>query len=170
MNVTTPSKKWTKKDIKSLCSQIDSFWLFKRDHYSPDSLRAAIDVHRVGIVTGGLRGFQSMSRERGLQERQTVEHAKKSGVHGTGTEVIVERFTKLAEDSEKDVAKIDQLVARIEAEGLPPEVLAYLPEALRPTPPKPEPVVPGCSWAKQTPHAPCRHCAACRAAGYLPNR
>lgn len=124
------AKKWTKKDIKSLCSQLDSVWLFERMYYPSAVICDVIEKNRKKLVINGLRGFQNMARERGQRERETVEHAKTSGVWGNGTQEMIERFTKLAEESEKDVAKIDALVARIELEGLPPEVEAYLPEGL----------------------------------------
>lgn len=128
--MATP-KKWTKKDIKTLCGQLDSFWVYNRMYYPSEAIARVIGEKRQDIVIGNLRGFQNMVRERAQKDREGAEHARTSGVWGKSTDEMVQRFTKGAEESEKSVAKIDQLIARIEAEGLPPEVAEYMPEGLR---------------------------------------
>lgn len=128
------AKRWTKTAIRSLCSQVDSFWLGHRLGLRPERVPAFVDfirANRVAIVVGGLRSFRGLLGSRMTSQRETAEHARTSGVWGLSTDEIVERFTKLAAGTGRDLAKVDALIARVEAEGLPDEVVGYLPEALR---------------------------------------
>jgi diphthamide synthase (EF-2-diphthine--ammonia ligase) len=128
------AKRWTKTAIRSLCAQIDSFWLEHRLGLRQERVPAFVDFireNRLAIVVGGLRSFRGLLDSRMVSQRETAEHARTSGVWGSSTAEIVERFMKLAAGTGRDLAKIDALIARVEAEGLPDEVIGYLPEALR---------------------------------------
>lgn len=128
------TKQWTKTAIRSLCSQVDSFWLGHRLGLTRErepAFVAFIHANRLAIVLGGLRSFRGLLDSRMTSHRETAEHARTSGVWGSSTDMMVERFTKLAADTGRDLAKLDALIGRVEADGLPAEVVGYMPEALR---------------------------------------
>jgi hypothetical protein len=88
---------------------------------------------RAAIACAHLRGLASLAADRAKRSRETAEHARANpDVWRDGTAEIVARFERLAGEDERGVAGLEKLVARIEAEGLPPEVEAY-----DPTEPKP---------------------------------
>lgn len=131
-------RKWTKKDIKSLCQQLQSWWVFNRPY-----LRQGITVDevwdtmpldvRMGVVVGGLRGFQSGLRDRAEKERQMIEHYAgvwaDSGTPRDPTGETRAHCAVMASDADKGVATLQKLIDRVEAEGLPPEVLSWRPQS-----------------------------------------
>lgn len=76
------------------------------------------------------KNFKNLLTVRAKEDRETAEHARVTDVHGSLSEEITERFTKLADECDKDIARIDHLLERIEVEGLPEEVENYMPEGL----------------------------------------
>lgn len=122
--------RWLKKDVRSLCSQIDSFVL-SHERYRPKAqIRDAIERNRPRIVCDGLRGFRAMIDERlngHTGYAASAEHARTSGVWGSATAEMVARFEAGAAECRAAIAKIDALIARVEAEGLPPDVAGYMP-------------------------------------------
>lgn len=90
--------------------------------------RTTLAAHRQEIVLADFRGLRSFYAKRVGEYRAGSEHyAKKAEEWKQDTSEMVERLARLAAESEKDVAYADGLIARIEAEGLPPEVLAFDP-------------------------------------------
>lgn len=131
------AKRWTKADIRRLTGQLDTAWLYARPLQPahggrPDGREAfrtwlATGDNRTRVVLQGLGGWERRSAGRAQQNRDTAQHARTSGVWGSSTEEMVQRFERLAAADTKDVQLVQRLVARVKAEGLPPEVVAYDP-------------------------------------------
>lgn len=119
-------KRWTKKDIKSLQQQLTNFVLSHEMYYSRDRIRDVIEKHRQQIVVGGIKGFRSLIADREQSYRDSIEHAKKNPTFYSADHQ--ERFTELADSCAADVKKMDAMLARIEQEGLPPEVANHMPD------------------------------------------
>jgi len=117
-------KRWTKKDIKTLQQQLMSFVLYNERYYPKDRIRAFLAENRLRIVSDGLTSFRSMIAERSQQNKDTAEHYRSH----FGDEKMFERFSKLHAECESDLKKIDALIARVNAEGLPPEVANHMPD------------------------------------------
>ncbi len=131
MEVTKPIK-WTKKEIKAVQGSLDSFWLFNRLYYPAKAIAFDIDSRRQDIVCAHLKAFAGMVTERAKRSEESAEHAEKNPhVWGKSTPEMVERFRGMAAEDMKGVAWNLKLVAKIDANGLPPECLDYLPEALQ---------------------------------------
>lgn len=140
-------KRWTKTAIRQMKAALD--WslhsnrpiapafgprLGEREDFTTH-FRAWFEEpgRRAAIIVSHFRGLESLMRDRAQSDRKTVEHAQANPhVWGKGTDEIVERFSRLARESGSAAEKIADLVARIEAEGLPPEVEAYDPTESRP--------------------------------------
>ena len=129
-------KKWTKKDIKALCAQLDTYWLSRSPDRTLSSEREArarmatqlANVEqRTQVVLSGLRGMRALHADRYLQECQTIGNAIVRDIYGSSRDEFVERFIKLAKESDADQAMYEALVLRVYAEGLPSEVLSYDP-------------------------------------------
>lgn len=125
--------RWTKKDVRTLCGQLDSFVLSHERHQPPDAIRAAIEANRPEIVIGGLLGFRALLDER--QNGHTGNLATIEAWKRLGSAEVVARFERLSIETLADIAKIDALIARVRAEGLPPEASSYVPDRIgkRPT-------------------------------------
>lgn len=130
--------KWTKKDIKVLCGTIDTFWLQNRplagafglDSRAHDAavqkVRETLAAKRVDVVLAGIRSFERLYSER-----------YKSICEAIGNEIarfrkpledeFVQRFVKLARETDADSRAATALRERIQREGLPPEVEVYDP-------------------------------------------
>lgn len=130
--------KWTKKDIRTLCNQIMTFYVMNRPLGDSSSayanFQSALATHlerfRTEVVLGGLRGWVSMSTSRADQYQRTADNAiANPHVWGKSTCETVDRFEKLAAESRKAIRLTEKLIARVEAEGLPPEVVAFEPGA-----------------------------------------
>lgn len=131
--------RWTKKSIQEMRSQIDAVVLrydlpgnlTSRSGAAERraKLRAAIQEHRQSIVVGGLTGFRTMLEDRAKSQEETRDHYR---AHTTldPEDIVGERFEKLAKETRWSIQYIDRLIARIEAEGLPPEVVEYMPERI----------------------------------------
>jgi hypothetical protein len=129
-------KKWTKKDIKTLCQTISTFWLCNRplgDSYEQTmkaiaSMRQFLEKHRKEVVIGGISELQAIAMERAKEDQDTTDHfALHPNVYGKSTPEMIKRFSDLAAENRKDVEKAKSLIARIKAEELPPEVEAFDP-------------------------------------------
>jgi hypothetical protein len=128
--------KWFKKDIKTMCQAIASFWLVNRplgdsmrDHNAAlDEVRAYLQEHRPLVVCHGIAELGGIAQEREQKDLDFVEHLRiHPHVYGTSTPEMIERFSKSAAENHKTVMKAEALIAKIEAEGLPPEVLSFDP-------------------------------------------
>jgi len=129
-------KKWTKKDIKTLCQAISTFWLYNRplgDSYEQTmkaiaSMRQFLEKHRQEVVIGGISELQTIATERAKKDQDTADHfASHPNAYGKSTPEMIKRFSDLAAEDRKDVEKAKSLIARIKTEGLPPEVEAFDP-------------------------------------------
>lgn len=124
--MTKPLKKWYKKDIKVLKNQIDTFCLQSSLYYSRDVLSHSLKKNLQEIVTVNLSAFRDHIAKRMQSAHDTAEHYKNvtwgSPEHRAE---MVERFMSLEEDDRKAVTRMDQILAKIEAEGLPQEVVSY---------------------------------------------
>jgi hypothetical protein len=129
-------KAWTKKDIKVLCQAISTFWLVNRP--LGDSLaeheralaevRAYLAEHREEVVCAGVAELGGIAAERARQNQETAYHFRSHPeVYGKSTPEMIERFTRFAAENHRDLAWAEKLVARVQAEGLPPEVVAFDP-------------------------------------------
>jgi hypothetical protein len=126
----TNSKKWTKKDIKTLCGQLMTFLLQNNLYHSADAIRGAIAANRKQIIVSNLRGMESLFSERATKNQEASDHfAKNPQVYGASTPEMIERFATLAKENRAAAAKTASLIARIESETLPAEVEAFDPTA-----------------------------------------
>jgi hypothetical protein len=138
-------KKWTKKAIRELRSQLETFVLFHEMYYPAEKIREVIEERRRDLVLAGLEGRIELLKERAKSDRATATHYAEAGPrwaeetrqkHGdkraeesarTILEVVA-RFTKMADENDKAVAYVEKLIAKIQIEGLPPEVASYIPK------------------------------------------
>lgn len=129
--------KWTKKDIKTCCSQLDTYWLSRSPSRTVQSEQDSAERlafvlagnGRKEIVLAGLRGMRELHGERYNQECQTIGNAYARDIYGAGRDEFVARFIKLAQDTDKERGLYEKLALRVYHEGLPPEVVAYDPTA-----------------------------------------
>lgn len=133
-------KRWYKKDIKSMRGAIDSWLLVNRPAphkgIAGQSLgfRDAARAHlsdlekRKAVVLGDIRMLRNRAKERGQENTEAARHFEANpAIYGNSTPMMVERFDQLAAENAKGVTKLNKLLARIEEEGMPPEVVAYDP-------------------------------------------
>lgn len=125
------AKKWTKKAIGTMTGILDGVWLQERMYHPAEKIRGAIESQRLRLVMSGLEAHVRISTERAKEHQDTANHARTSGIWGASTEEMFQRFVGYARDEQKATEKLRILLARVEAEGLPPEVETYLPQALR---------------------------------------
>ncbi len=127
--------KWTKKDIKTLCSQLDTFWLSCRP---PTFVGAAAEANAKGyyekaierrqdIVLAGLRGMRELLASRYASTCEAIGNAIVRDIYGEGRDEYVRRATEQARETDKDRAAFEALVLRVHHEGLPDEVKSYDP-------------------------------------------
>lgn len=127
-------KRWTKRDIRTLESQIDHFVIFKSQYYNADRIVAFIEGEgrRETIVVVGLKGFEAIIRERALKNQEASDHFRDHPeIYGSSTPEMIDRFAKLAEKDSRTCVRLDSLVERVDTDGLPDAILGYLPESLR---------------------------------------
>jgi hypothetical protein len=129
-------KKWTKKDIKTLCGALSTFWLCNRplgNSYEQTmkaipAIRQFLEKHRKEVVIDGISQLQAIAMERAKKDQDVADHfALYPNVYGKSTPEMIKRFSDLATEDRKDVEKANSLIARIKTEGLPPEVEAFDP-------------------------------------------
>ena len=129
------SDKWTKKDIRLLTSQIDTFWLTIRPLTLTASamlasslqLEHSLKTARKEIVLRGLRSAREASSHRYSQECETIGNALVRGIYGDGTTAFVEKWVADARETDKAHAALEALVLRVHHGDLPPEVMSYHP-------------------------------------------
>lgn len=117
-------KPWTKGDRKRVWGAVDSW----RSCNRPDPSRGRLaelptdPALLVAIAKSWLGGLKGLGAERAQKNREFVQHLHDHpNVYGKSTPEMVERFTKLAEADEKGVSQLDKLIARLDAEGMPPK-------------------------------------------------
>jgi hypothetical protein len=124
--------KWTKKDIEKLKSQLMTFVLQNEMYYPMSRILVAIEKDPQSIILSNLNGFRSILTERAKRDKETADHFQAHpSIYGLFTPDMVLRFRKLHAECEKDIARIDALIARVQSEGLPPEVVGHIPERRR---------------------------------------
>ena len=129
MRERTMSGRWTKTDVRTLRSQLDGFVLENRMYHPMERICSAVASRRSEIVVGGLRGFRGLFEERAAKNEQAWRHFESHlAVYGSSTPEMIERFKGLADKDAKAAAKTGKLIARVEAEGLPAEVVGYAPD------------------------------------------
>jgi hypothetical protein len=122
------TKRWTKKAIKTLQGQLTSFVVCHRLYYKPEAIEGFIREKRLEVVLAGMREFVAMHEERSAENAKTADHFEANpGIYGKATPEMVQRFRGFAAEEAKDAAAARALVAKVEAEGLPPEVVAFDP-------------------------------------------
>ena len=127
-NATSKTKPWTKKAIKSLQSQLTSFVVCHRMHYKPEHIASVIREKRLDVVLSGLRSFLAMHEDRAQKNAETADRFEAHPeVYGRATPEMITRFRGLAEDERKAAEGVRALITKVEAEGLPPDVLAFDP-------------------------------------------
>lgn len=126
--------KWSKRDIKTLCGALSTFWLISRPlsgslDAAASSLRSGLDgAKRVEVVCAGLEDLIVLNQSRASEAQKTSDHyASHPSVMGKGTPEIVARFAELASSYERDAQKGLDLIGKIREYGLPPEVLQFDP-------------------------------------------
>lgn len=133
----TAGKKWTKKDLASLKAALAHWWLFNKMYLRPGLTCANVFARmpleeRQRIVVGQFKGDANMFEERALEHcghRMTHEHAKANPhIWGDSTAEIIERFQRLERETLAAAAKLRALAERVESEGLPAEVVEFVPE------------------------------------------
>ena len=129
------ASKWTKKDVKALCSTIDSWWLVNRplDYRGVEEAAAkaremlANPSSRREIVLAGIRGARARASERYSKNCETIGNQLVRFTEYGKPDELIERFTKLAREEDAENTTLEKMLHRVLAEGLPPEVLAHDP-------------------------------------------
>ncbi len=124
--------RWTKVEIKAMTGAIDST-LYTMGGPEPrdgfrDQFTALLATQRTEVVREGIGMLRGIAAEREKKDADAAVHFRvHPEVYGDSTPEMIERFTGLAEEARKDVARADALLAKIEASGLPAEVVGYDP-------------------------------------------
>jgi hypothetical protein len=131
------SKKWTKTDLRSLTGAIDGWWLSFRMYLLPGVTKEHVFKlmpleERTAIVVAHFRSFAALLDERingHTGYRVTWQnYDQHNGQPGWGdTADIVKRFQDFEADTLVAIGKAHALAVRVEAEGLPADVVAYVP-------------------------------------------
>jgi hypothetical protein len=130
-----PPAKWLKKDIKCLCGYLDTFYLLNRpldhrglDEYLP-KVRAVLDdwSKRKDIVLGGIRAARATCSRRYRECCETIGNQLVRFTEYGQPDELIERFTKFAREDDAAEKRLEKMLHRVLAEGLPPEVEAYDP-------------------------------------------
>lgn len=128
--------KFTKGDIKRMCEWLDGWALYwrplhgawmdlERERAWRDAVLAATPEHRRAAILRNLENFHALERERAEKYLVSACHFQVTRVYGNATDEMVARFELLAADAQRDAAKLDVMRAKIEALGLPAEVLSH---------------------------------------------
>lgn len=130
------SAKWTKKDIKTLCGTLSTFWLINRPlgdslaerQRARDEVLRYLAENRTEIVVAGLSEHIVRSAERERENRDTAAHfSAHPEVYGSANPEMIERFTKLADEEHKAADKLAALIFKVQTAELPPEVISFDP-------------------------------------------
>ena len=124
---------WTKKDIRTLCGYLDSFYVCNRPlsvlqwRDAIPKIRAVLVANRKEIVLAGIRSARATSAERYAQNCETVgNQLARFTEYGHPNELIT-RFIGFAREEDKAGRRLESLLHRVLAEGLPSEVESYDP-------------------------------------------
>ena len=130
-------KKWLKKDVRTMTGILDTFWLLRRPltmHASDqEAAKKAIreilsdDGARKNIVLAGLRSARETAATRYCSHCEVIGNQLVRFTEYGKPDETIERFTKFAREEDEAQKKLEALVLRVNAEALPPEVLAHDP-------------------------------------------
>lgn len=119
MSAATP-KPWTKSDRKRAWTALDGWRLMN----GSVSQRAEVPVEpelQVLAAVRHLKMLRGLYVDRAQSNRDTARHFEANPtIYGDTTPEMVKRFDDLAVEEDKGIAALDKLVARLEAEGMPP--------------------------------------------------
>ncbi len=130
------ARRWYKKDVKAMLGALDHVWLVAQPLPSMMGLAAgALDeargrfvaLDRARLVIGHFANLAALFESRAKEQADAVVSFVETRAYGDSTEMMVERFEKLAAGTRKDVARLHKLIERIENEGLPAEVVEFDP-------------------------------------------
>lgn len=128
---------WRKGEIRTLCNQVAHWWTFNamylRTGVTREQVFATMPLSvRIGIVVGGLRGFQSMAGDRAQRSREMADHYRgcwpDTGQPRDPDGSFAAKCLESAADDDAAALACQRLIDRVESEGLPPEVVAFVPE------------------------------------------
>ncbi len=130
--------KFLKREIREMRQAITSWWLVNRPLHDSKRLHAEYaawaeqklsdPAARMSIIRDGIEQMRGIIADRMEQNEKTAAHARANPkVWGSGTDEIVERFTKLAAGCKKSVDKADALLRRLTVCPLPEQVTSYRP-------------------------------------------
>jgi hypothetical protein len=136
---TSPAK-WTKKEIKSLCGSLDTFWLKHRpiDSFLSHEAEGAVAVrdhlalerHRTHAVLAGIRQFVGLHSSRYRSACESIGNAlARPHVYGKGTDEHVAHCIEMAREHDDDRMTTEAILHKVLDYGLPPEAIAYDPTA-----------------------------------------
>jgi hypothetical protein len=125
-------KKWTKRSIGEMRQAIDSCWVCNRplDFRGWPTFKVAfadaLATRRQEIVISEIKSLRDIAERRERDDLGFIEHLRAHPeVYGASTPEMITRWDGHVADERKAIAYCDALIARIEAEGLPPEVVEY---------------------------------------------
>jgi hypothetical protein len=136
MNSTeTTTGKWTKKDVRTLCGFIHSFYVVNRplDHRDNDKvlpmIRETLVKNRKEVVLAGIRGARATCSERYRQYCETVGNQLARFTEYGKPDDLIASFTEMAKEEDKAEKKLESLLHRVLVEDLPEDVVSYDPIA-----------------------------------------
>lgn len=95
-----------------------------------DAFREFIATNRVKMIVSMLRGDVARATENAEHNRETVAHFRAHPeVNEKSTDEMIARFEKSAAEYDKAIAWTNKLLARLESEPLPDEVITFDPLA-----------------------------------------
>lgn len=134
-------KRWTKKSIREMHGCIDGFALFYKTYLPigrPEAyakaiadLVAFVDTNRLEMVVKGIKNW-ILRDEANIRrdEEWFADVAASPGKYWAPPEWQASRKEDI-DDARKSIVYSQKLLARVEAEGLPPEVASYYPEWIK---------------------------------------
>lgn len=123
---------WTRADRHVIERAIRGWWTTWVFYAKPGVTKTDVfakmpEGERARIVITHLRDLQAMHDKRADDYWVAAENARTTTAWGEFSTELVERFTKLAENSRTLAVKVGTLAARISLEGLPADLLGYVP-------------------------------------------
>ena len=126
---------WTKIDIKAMKQALSTAYLKcrafdvrDREAQRDKFLTVLEPAVRTLVVISGIAELMVMFEGRAKENDGAADHfTKHPNVYGKATPEMIERFRGLAGEARKAAAKAKKLIDKINAEGLPQEVLEYDP-------------------------------------------
>lgn len=128
-------EKWLKKDIRTLCGFLDSFYVVNRplsnlltDYDAARAhIREVVEKNRQEIVLAGIREAMQTSAARYRSDCETIGNQLVRFTEYGKPDDLIERFTDMAKAEDAAGKALEKLLHRVIDEGLPDEVRAYDP-------------------------------------------